>query len=156
MTEGDQRRPGATSSAAPRGLAVAGRPQGGGGRPVRAVVWCRPAAPARRRLDVVAAGPPPAPSATRTPSRWLWRVDRPLSSPDSQVGLLPFASSAGIRAAGSHPIDARIVLVGQSTEGLHRRRRSDRVADTLSGAAGNAHQFRATRSASPPGTRGAT
>ena len=72
------------------------------GRPRGAV----PLPPARRRLDVAAPGTPRAPAATRPPSRLLWRVDRSLSSPDSQVGWLPFALSARIRAVRTRPNDA--------------------------------------------------
>lgn len=49
---------------------------------------------------------PRAPAATRPLSRLLWRVDRLLSSPDGQVGWLPFALSAGIRAVRTRSIDA--------------------------------------------------
>ncbi len=53
-----------------------------------------------------ATGTPRAPSANRHAPRWLWRVHRLLSFPDSRVGWLPFALSAGIRAVRSRSFDA--------------------------------------------------
>ncbi len=51
-------------------------------------------------------GAPRAPSANRHAPRWLWRVHGLLSFPDSQVGWLPFAVRAGIRAARTRSFDA--------------------------------------------------
>lgn len=69
----------------------------------------RPARSASRDGNgVTSAGPeaPRAPSANRPAPRWLWRVHRLLSFPDSRVGWLPFALSAGIRAVRTRSFDA--------------------------------------------------